>query len=84
MAQPHLIERKVVRTVHDPVFGALQIPTIPQRFTKYPDHLELQAPYIGEHNAQVLRKHLGYSDDKIKALTDAGVLHAEPIPAAAR
>ena len=81
MAEPHMIERQVVRTIQDRGFGELKIPNIPQRFSKYPDRLELQAPYIGEHNAQVLSKHLGYGADKIKALLDAGVLHAEPVPA---
>ncbi|MEQ1889999.1 MAG: CoA transferase [Alphaproteobacteria bacterium] len=84
MAHPHLIERQVVRTIHDRGFGELQIPGVPQRYSKYPDRLELQAPYLGEHNAQVLGKHLGYNADRIKALQDAGVLYAEPIPAAAQ
>jgi crotonobetainyl-CoA:carnitine CoA-transferase CaiB-like acyl-CoA transferase len=84
MSEPHLLERGVVRSIHDRGFGALKIPNIPHRFSKYPDRMELQAPFIGEHNAQVLRKHLGYSDDKIRTLTEAGILHAEPIPAAAQ
>lgn len=84
MSEPHLLERGVVRSIQDRGFGALKIPNIPHRFSKYPDRMELQAPFIGEHNAQVLRRHLGYSDDKIRALADAGILHAEPLPAAAQ
>ena len=83
MAHPHLIERNVVRSIQDRGFGELQIPNVPQRFTHYPGRLELHAPYIGEHNAEVLSKYLGYSADRIKALKDAGILHAEPLPVAA-
>jgi crotonobetainyl-CoA:carnitine CoA-transferase CaiB-like acyl-CoA transferase len=83
MAHPHLIERNVVRTIHDRGFGELQIPNTPQRFTHYPGRLELHAPYIGEHNAQVLSKYLGYSADKIRSLEEAGILHAEAMPVAA-
>jgi len=80
MSEPHLIERGVVRPHHDRSSGTWQLPGLPMRFSKYPDRPDLPAPYIGEHNAQVLSKHLGYDAAKIDALHKAGVLHAVPLP----
>jgi crotonobetainyl-CoA:carnitine CoA-transferase CaiB-like acyl-CoA transferase len=37
----------------------------------------MQAPLLGEHNAQVLREHLGYSDEQIRRLQAEGILHSE-------
>jgi len=82
MAHPHHNERQTVRTISDRAFGDLKIPGVPLRFSQYPEFLPLQAPFLGEHNAQVL-KALGYSDDDIAALAAAGVLASEPLPASA-
>ncbi len=80
MAEPHLIERKVVRTINDKTSGDWKYPNMPMRFPKYASRTDLHAPFIGEHNVDVLTRHLGYSADKIDALHKAGVLHAEPLP----
>lgn len=78
---PHLLERETVRWVEDRTLGRFLIPGMPLRFSAFPGHLDLEAPFLGEHNAQVLREHLGYSADKIAALQTNGVLVSEPIPA---
>ena len=75
MAHPHLREREVVRTVQDRVLGAFDVPGFPIRFSGYERHPEMDAPMLGEHNAEVLREYLGYSSEKIDALARAGVLH---------
>jgi crotonobetainyl-CoA:carnitine CoA-transferase CaiB-like acyl-CoA transferase len=36
------------------------------------------APRLGEHNADVLTKLLGYSDARLRSLQASGVLRAEP------
>ena len=36
------------------------------------------APYLGEHNSEVLSSWLDYSDEQINALKKAGVLVTEP------
>ena len=82
MAHPHHNVRKTVRTVSDRAFGNVKIPGVPLRFSQYPEHLPLQAPFLGEHNAEVL-KALGYSDGDVAALAQAGVLASEPLPASA-
>ncbi|MBK8134101.1 MAG: CoA transferase [Gammaproteobacteria bacterium] len=81
MAHPHHNERQTVRTITDRAFGKLKIPGVPLRFSAYPEFLDLQAAFLGEHNAEVL-KGLGYADSDIAALAAGGVLASEPVPAA--
>ncbi|MGH8014205.1 MAG: CaiB/BaiF CoA transferase family protein [Candidatus Binataceae bacterium] len=74
MEHPHLRERKTVRTVHDRILGDFQIPGVPFRFSAFPDSLELEAPFLGEHNRQILSGWLGYSNDQIAQLEHDGIL----------
>jgi crotonobetainyl-CoA:carnitine CoA-transferase CaiB-like acyl-CoA transferase len=74
MNHPHLIERKTVRTITDRSFGEVEIPGVPLKFSQFPELLDLQAPFLGEHNEQILGDLLGYSADKISGLRKNGVL----------
>lgn len=80
MNHPHLIEREVIRTIHDRGYGELQIPGVPLRFSEFPDKLDLQAPYLGEFNREVFGDILGMSDADVDALENEGVLKSEPLP----
>ena len=75
MNHPHLIERGTVRTISDRMLGQFQIPGFPIRFSKFPEELELDAPFLGEHNEPILTKYLGYSRDDVNRLIREGVLH---------
>jgi crotonobetainyl-CoA:carnitine CoA-transferase CaiB-like acyl-CoA transferase len=48
------------------------------RFSGFPDELELDAPFLGEHNRKVLTEYLGYSDERIAALERDRVLASAP------
>lgn len=76
MKHPHLIERQTVQTVHDRILGDLQVPGFPLRFSAFPARLEMDAPFLGEHNARVLEAYLGYNRDQIERLAQDGVLHS--------
>jgi CoA:oxalate CoA-transferase len=78
MAHPHLIERRTVRTIHDRLMGDFQVPGFPLRFSNFPDELELDAPFLGEHNARVLSDYLGYAPGDIERLARNGVLFSKP------
>lgn len=80
MEHPHLIERQVIRTIHERGYGELQIPGIPLRFSEFPEPLDLQAPYLGEHNKEVLGNFIGLSAEEVDALEADGVLKSEEIP----
>jgi crotonobetainyl-CoA:carnitine CoA-transferase CaiB-like acyl-CoA transferase len=34
----------------------------------------VRAPFLGEHTGEILKKMLGYSEDKIKSLKEEGVV----------
>jgi crotonobetainyl-CoA:carnitine CoA-transferase CaiB-like acyl-CoA transferase len=73
---PHLIQRGTVRSITDPILGEFQIPGFPLRFSRFPDELEFDAPFLGEHNETVLSKYLGYSHADVAQLVEWGILHS--------
>lgn len=77
MDHPHLIERRTVRTINDPVMGEFQIPGMPLRFSDFPDELPLEAVALGESNREILTNYLGYSSADIDRLYEAGVIKTE-------
>ena len=74
---PHLRERRTVRTIQDRFLGEFDIPGFPLRFSDYPE-LDLQAPTLGEQNAEILADYLGYSAGQVDELTAAGIVHSGP------
>jgi hypothetical protein len=60
MRHPHLAERQTVQTGHDRILGEFQIPSFPRRFSSFPKRLDLEAPFLGEHNRRILSSCLGY------------------------
>ncbi|MBI2799993.1 MAG: CoA transferase [Gammaproteobacteria bacterium] len=74
LTHPHLLARGTVRTIHDRIAGTFQIPGMPLKFSEFPDDLPLEAPTIGQHNADVLREWLGRSEQEIAALRAANIL----------
>lgn len=80
MNHPHLQHRGTVRTVTDRGAGSFEMPGMPLRFSAFANDLDLQAPYLGEHNGEVLGGLLGLSAQRIAALAAAGVLVSEPAP----
>jgi CoA:oxalate CoA-transferase len=72
---PHLRGRRTVRTVKDRIMHDFDIPGVPLKFSRFPEELPLQAPFLGEHNAEILTNYLGYSGERVGQLKTAGVLH---------
>jgi len=78
MKHPHMRERGTVRTVHDRFMDDFELPGFPLRFSKFPGQLDLDAPTLGEHNSEILRSRLGYSEERIRKLEADGILHSGP------
>lgn len=78
MNHPHYRARNMVRTVPDPILGAVTIPGFPFKFSAMPDLPEIQAPLLGEHGPGILRDWLGFPEARIEQLKRDGVLHLEP------
>jgi CoA:oxalate CoA-transferase len=75
---PHLRQRGTVRRVRDRMLGEFDVPGFPLRFSDFPQTLELQAPMLGEHNEEVLTRHLGYTSGQVRELESKGILRREP------
>jgi crotonobetainyl-CoA:carnitine CoA-transferase CaiB-like acyl-CoA transferase len=73
---PHLRQRGTVMTIKDRVYGTMDVPASPVRFAQFPTP-DLQAPMLGEHNAEILQNYLGYSLERVKELEAQGVIHQE-------
>jgi crotonobetainyl-CoA:carnitine CoA-transferase CaiB-like acyl-CoA transferase len=80
MNHPHLRRRGTVRTITDRGAGSFDVPGTPLRFSAFANDLDLQAPYLGEHNAEILGGLLAMSPERLAQLTAEGVLVAEPLP----
>jgi crotonobetainyl-CoA:carnitine CoA-transferase CaiB-like acyl-CoA transferase len=71
---PHLKYRRTVRRITDRAFGELDIPGMPLKFSEFPDELPLQAPFLGEHNEEILGTYLSYTPEQVRTLESEGVL----------
>ncbi len=74
VAHPHHRARGTVRTVSDRMLGEFDIPGMPLRFSNHPELPPLQAPLLGEHNAEILTGLLGYGAAQVAELEQGGVL----------
>jgi crotonobetainyl-CoA:carnitine CoA-transferase CaiB-like acyl-CoA transferase len=74
MEHPHLVERGTVRTINDRILGEFQIPGNPLRYSEFPEPLPLEAPFLGEHNKEILTEILSYNDDEVAAMESDGIL----------
>lgn len=70
----YFIERGAVRRIEDPVAGSFLVPGFPIRYSDAEGDLDLVAPNLGEHNAEVLSELLGYSPQQTEDLESSGVL----------
>lgn len=84
MDHPHLRERGIVREIDDPVLGKFAVPGMPLRFSSVREELSLTAPFLGEHNREILSDLLGYSESRLDVLEQDAVLARAPRTAEAR
>lgn len=75
---PHMQERGTVREVQDPKLGTATVPGMPLRFSGFPHNVAMEASALGADNAAVLGGLLGYSAERLAALTAEGVLFSNP------
>jgi crotonobetainyl-CoA:carnitine CoA-transferase CaiB-like acyl-CoA transferase len=76
---PHLLERGTVRAATDRILGDIKVPGLPLRFSDFPDELPAEAPFLGEHNREILSRYLDLSDMEIAELERAGVLQEKRV-----
>ena len=71
---PHFQARGTVREITDPVAGTFHVPGFPIRYSARTDPLDLTAPGLGEHNAEVLTELMGLDEPALADLTARGIL----------
>ncbi len=76
---PHLRERGTVTRMHDQLIGDIDLPGFPLKFSAFPDALKLEAPTLGEHNGEILKRYLGYSGARVEELERSGALYSKRV-----
>jgi CoA:oxalate CoA-transferase len=74
---PQAKARDMMPTIEQPFIGPMRMYGSPLKFSKTPAGPRGHAPLLGEHNAEVLSKMLGYSEEKITQLYRDDVLFHE-------
>jgi crotonobetainyl-CoA:carnitine CoA-transferase CaiB-like acyl-CoA transferase len=74
LADPELEQRGTLIAVEHPMFGRVREANTPVRFCGRPRKEHRRGPMLGEDTQAILRKDLHYSDERIEALRQAGVV----------
>lgn len=69
-----VLARDMIVEVEHPVAGKLKMPGVPIKLSETPGNIEKRAPLLGEHSLELLVEILGYGEDEVKRLMDAGVI----------
>ncbi len=75
---PQVVARGLIQQVEQPGIGTIGIPKAPFHYSDARVEIRMRAPMLGEHNETMASGVLGYTEEKIAALTQAGVLHHDP------
>jgi benzylsuccinate CoA-transferase BbsF subunit len=73
-SDPHLLQRGHLVQLPHPLHGTTTVEGSRFKLSRTPAHVECAAPTLGRDNQYVLETILGYSPERIAALTAAGVL----------
>jgi crotonobetainyl-CoA:carnitine CoA-transferase CaiB-like acyl-CoA transferase len=71
---PEARDRAIVTRIPHPQVGWVPNVRLPIRYSRTPIADPVAAPAVGEHTNEVLRDLLGYDDDRMAQLTEAGAL----------
>ncbi len=74
---PHVHEREIMVEVPDPVAGSIHVAGKMIKFSRTPMVVG-RTPTVGQHTREILTGTLGYADERIKALREAGVIRCAP------
>jgi len=71
---PHIEARQFLVEIDHPVAGKIKYPSRPYHFSHTPWSAERPAPLLGQHNEEVIGRRLGYTDEELVKLKEAGVI----------
>jgi len=75
---PHVQAREMMVAVEQPFIGSMKMCGSPFKMSASPCGIAGYAPFLGEHNSDILTHMLGYSAEKVSALYGSQVLYHEP------
>ncbi len=74
LEDPQVKARNSIVTLDHKLAGKFVVPQHPVKYSKTPAIIKAPAPILGEHNDEVLKSLLGYSQEKLDELRAAGVI----------
>ncbi len=74
--EPHLREREIMMEVPDPVAGTMWVSGKMIKFSRTPMVVG-SAPTPGQHNEEILKDVLGYTDERVRELQDSEVISSQ-------
>ncbi len=74
LEDPQVKARNSIVTLDHKLAGKFVVPQHPVKYSKTPATIKAPAPILGEHNDEVLKSLLGYSQEKLDELRAAGVI----------
>ncbi|MGN1385307.1 MAG: CaiB/BaiF CoA transferase family protein [Bacillus sp. (in: firmicutes)] len=72
-ADPQIIEREMLTTMHHPTAGTVQQIGFPIKFSHTPGEIYMHSPLLGEHTEELLME-IGYSKESVLLLEKSGVI----------
>lgn len=70
---PHILERDMILNYEHPIAGPMKTLGFPAKFSETPGQLRMPAPFLGQHNEEVLLE-LGFNNEEIERLAKEDVL----------
>jgi formyl-CoA transferase len=74
LEDPHFTARDAIVTLDHPVLGPFKMQNVFPKFSETPGNVRWTGPTLGQHTHEILSHQLGYSNDKIDRLKQAGVI----------
>ncbi len=72
---PHIVEdREMIIEAEYPRVGKIKVINSHYKMSETPGKFYFPSPDLGEHNEEILKEYLNYSDEKIKGLKDKGII----------
>ncbi|MBI2876068.1 MAG: CoA transferase [Candidatus Tectomicrobia bacterium] len=70
----HIREREMVTEVEHPLHGRLKLYGVAAKHSLTPGRVRTAAPMLGQHNQEIYGKLLGYGEEKLSELREAGII----------
>ncbi len=74
LEDPHVKAREMCHEIEHPIAGVIKQLGFPYKFSLTPASIDSRPPLLGEHNYEILAKHLGYTTAEIDALKAGKVI----------